>query len=201
MKRASRCAGCARKRRPRSFRRTNELAEAYSRVALALREKKRSADEGIRALGLLAKAMAAGGASAGQTKQAMDTLADGFVRGKLSMDQFFRLVDDAPLLMEEFQRQTGKSTLELRRMAEMGKISGDTIVTVLLNAADRIEQRFSQVPAKVGGEFKLWIDGLTERTGELADSLVRSGQNAYSNINTFLQLLRVARHAYRLSSG
>jgi tape measure domain-containing protein len=144
------------------------LTGAYADMARALREKGRSENDGIQALGLLAKAMTASGASTDQQRQAVEALSDGFVRGRFNAETFFRLMETAPALMEDLQRATGLSTLQLRKMAELGKISGDTIVSALLNSADRIEARFTAVPQTIGQRFEVMSERIKNNVGKIA---------------------------------
>lgn len=144
---------------------TSDLASAFVAMSFSLKDNNRTEAEGIRSLELLAKAMTASGATIEQTRGALDSLQTGFIRGRFDMRQFFGLVEQAPIIMQELQRQTGLSTLQLRKMAELGKISGDTLIGVLFNAADKIEDRFARAPRTLANSFSGVVSALSDTLG------------------------------------
>lgn len=146
------------------------LADAYAGMARRLQEKGRSETDGVRSLELLSKSMTASGASAQQTAQAYALLTNGVNSGRIEVRAFFELVERAPVLLEEFRKQTGLTTEQVRKLAEMGKISGNTLVSVLLNAADRIESRFSATPRTVGGAFDELSSKIKEALASASDT-------------------------------
>ena len=155
-----------------------DLAAAYGDMAAALKEKGRSEAQGIGSLEALTNAAKASGATNEQTADAYRSLASAVNSGRIEMGQFFDLGRKIPILMEEIQRQTGMSSVQLRRFAELGKISGLTLVDVLSNAAERIKAKVETIPRTAA-------DAFNELTGKVSERFAKATSESGS-VSTFV---------------
>ena len=131
-----------------------EFAKAYSDVALALKEKGYSERDSIKVIELIGKAAKASGASADETAAAYERFTMALNSGRVEVGQFFDLTTKLPILMQELQRQTGLSSVELKKYAQLQKISGQTIADTLLNGAARINEAAKETERTSSGAYK-----------------------------------------------
>jgi len=138
--------------------------------------------------------------AAGSTRQLAQALASGTFRG----DEFNSVAEQAPRLMEALRIELGKTTGELRKMAENGELTSDRLIAALINQSNVISTEFgkmaptaSQAMTVVGNNFKTLVaqvnsstsdfGGLTSMILGVADALDAVNQRiASGEITTYL---------------
>lgn len=146
-----------------------ELASSFARINMAAGELNLPLSDTITLTETLAKAVKVSGATGAEAAAGMQQLAQAIASGRFQGDEFRSVAENLPFVMKVLQEQTGKTAGELRKLAEQGKITGDTLVSALLNAQDDINAKFAKLPDTAGSAFAL-LGGEVERlTGSLAE--------------------------------
>lgn len=145
-----------------------DVAKAYTDMAGAMQDRGRSASDAARAVESLAKASQISGLSAEDAAQSMDILARAVNAGKIEFGAFAELTRKIPVIMQEMQAQTGMTAKELKRAAELGKLSGVTITDALVNASQKIDAQFANVPRTVTRAWSEALDGFDKIFGKAA---------------------------------
>ena len=129
--------------------------------------------------------------AAGSTRQLAQALASGVFRG----DEFNSVAEQAPRLLKALSDETGKTTGELRKMAEQGQLTSELLVRALVNQSQRIGTEYTKLAPTIGqantviaNNFKSVIGTFNEATGassSLAAGLLVIG-DALGDLNNFI---------------
>jgi len=84
--------------------------------------------------------------AAGSTRQLAQALASGTFRG----DEFNSVAEQAPRLMQALKDETGKTTGELRKMAEQGQLTSELVIRALTHQSDVINKEFGKIRPTMG---------------------------------------------------
>ncbi|WP_374496391.1 tape measure protein [Zoogloea sp.] len=121
------------------------------------------------------QAIALSGASAQASDAALTQLIQGLQSGVLRGDEFNSVMEQAPRLAKALADGLGVTTGELRKMAEAGALSSETIVGALQVQARTLEQEFGKLPPTIGRaitdlqtQWQIWIGELDQSTGASA---------------------------------
>ncbi|QIL81813.1 tape measure protein [Diaphorobacter sp. HDW4A] len=90
------------------------------------------------------------GASAEASSAAITQLVQGLQSGVLRGDEFNSVMEQAPRLARALADGLGVTTGELRKMAEAGALSADTVIRALRGQSDTIATEFQKLPPTVG---------------------------------------------------
>lgn len=90
------------------------------------------------------------GASAESSSAAVQQLVQGLQSGVLRGDEFNSVMEQAPRLAKALADGLGVTTGELRKMAEAGQLSAQTVISSLRGQAGAIESEYAKLPATVG---------------------------------------------------
>jgi tape measure domain-containing protein len=107
--------------------------------------------------------------AAGSTRQLAQALASGTFRG----DEFNSVAEQAPRLMESLRIELGKTTGELRTMAENGELTSEKLISALINQSKSIDDEFgkmaptaSQAMTVVSNNFKTLVAEVNNASGD-----------------------------------
>ncbi|TXH37305.1 MAG: hypothetical protein E6Q92_10650 [Burkholderiaceae bacterium] len=121
------------------------------------------------------QAIALSSASAQASDAALAQLIQGLQSGVLRGDEFNSVMEQAPRLAKALADGLGVTTGELRKMAEAGELSSETIVRALQGQARTLEQEFGKLPPTIGRaitdlqtQWQIWIGELDQSTGASA---------------------------------
>ncbi len=157
------------------------------------------------------------GASAQASDAAVTQLIQGLQSGVLRGDEFNSVMEQSPRLAKALADGLGVTTGELRKMAEAGQLSAQTVIGALQGQARAVESEFSKLPPTIGRaiteldtHWQVWLGHMDESTGAsaavasaistlaqnfdlVASSLVNAGQaylgwKAYNIAAEFLAL-------------
>ena len=96
------------------------------------------------------QAIQLGGGSAQASEAAVTQLTQALQSGVLRGDEFNSIMEQAPGISQALAASLGVTTGELRKMAEEGKLSSQTVVNALKDQADEIDAKFGQFPKTIG---------------------------------------------------
>lgn len=113
----------------------------YARVAQATRNLNIEQAQLIEFVDLTSQSLRANGTSAAGASALILQLSQAFNAGIIQGEEFNTIIDQAPLLLEALQRETGKGVRELKKMGSEGSLSIDMLIKSVRNYSDEIERR------------------------------------------------------------
>ncbi len=121
------------------------------------------------------QAIALSGASAQASDAALTQLIQGLQGGVLRGDEFNSVMEQSPRLAKALADGLGVTTGELRKMAEAGELSSETVIRALQGQARAVETEFGKLPPTIGRaitdlqtQWQIWIGELDQSTGASA---------------------------------
>lgn len=130
-------------------------AGLYARVAQATRNLNIEQSQLIEFVDLTSQSMRAYGTSAAGAAALTLQLSQAFNAGMLQGEEFNTIMDQAPLLLEALQNETGKTSRELKKMGSEGKLGIDLLIRSVRNYSDEIKRR-------AGASTDTFADSLTK---------------------------------------
>lgn len=129
--------------------------ELYAKMERATRDLGVGQDRLLNITNSINKAFSIGGATtaeaAGSIRQLGQALASGVLRG----DEFNSIAEQAPIIMEAIQKSTGKTTGELRKLAEQGAITSDIVIKSLEKYKAKIDGDFATATKTFGQKLEI----------------------------------------------
>lgn len=116
-------------------------ASFYARVAQATRNLNIEQAQLIEFVDLTSQSLRANGTSAAGASALILQLSQAFNAGIIQGEEFNTIIDQAPLLLEALQRETGKGIRELKKMGSEGSLSIDMLIRSVRNYSDEINRR------------------------------------------------------------
>lgn len=131
--------------------------------------------EALRLTETVNQAIQLSGASAQSSEAAVTQLIQGLQGGVLRGDEFNSVMEQSPRLAKALADGLGVTTGELRKMAEAGQLSAQTVIGALQGQARAVESEFSKLPPTIGRaiteldtHWQVWLGHLDESTGTSA---------------------------------
>lgn len=170
--------------------RTNSNLEAtgtlFTRIAQAGKELGLSQAASLALTETINQAVQLSGASAEASNAAITQLVQGLQGGVLRGDEFNSVMEQSPRLAQALAAGLGVTTGELRKMAEAGKLSSETVITALQSQSATLQKEFGSLPATVGRalenlntKWTLFVGNLNAGTGATAS--VAAGINGLAD--------------------
>jgi len=154
------------------------------------------------------RALAIGGAGAGQASAAILQLSQALASGRLQGDEFRSLMENAPRLMRAIADGMGKPYGELRKMAQQGLLTADAVVQALLKQSDVLRREFETAPLTISQAFTVAgneLSKLVYETGKAANafsgaarSIVWTAQLLVRGLRRIIDLLGGAANAAKV---
>ncbi|UTD55480.1 tape measure protein [Halomonas sp. MS1] len=116
----------------------------YARVAQATRGLNIEQSQLVEFVDLTSKSLRANGASAAGASALILQLSQAFSAGILQGEEFNSIIDQAPLLLDALQRETGKGTRELKKIGSDGELSIQMLIRAVSNYSDEINRRAAE---------------------------------------------------------
>ena len=123
------------------------------------------------------------GGSAESSKAAVTQLIQGLQSGVLRGEEFNSVMEQAPRLAKALSDGLGVTTGELRKMAEAGSLSSETVINALKGQADTLKNEFSTLPPTVGRAIENLSTSWTLYIGQ-TDKATGASTAAAGAINT-----------------
>ncbi len=135
------------------------------------------------------------GAGAQASSAAITQLVQGLQGGALRGDEFNSVMEQSPRLAKALADGLGVTTGELRKMAEAGALTSDTVIKALKGQSDTVASEFNKLPPTVGRalqdlstQWTLYVGESDKATG--ASAAAATAINALaSNLQTIAGLL------------
>lgn len=138
------------------------------------------------------------GGSAESAKAAIVQLIQGLQSGVLRGEEFNSVMEQAPRLAQAMANGLGVTTGELRRLANQGALTADTVMKALRGQADVVAGEFAKLPPTVGRALQNLSTQWTLYVGSADSGMVSSANAAKvinalaSNIDALVTTLQVA---------
>lgn len=125
----------------------------------------------------LTKAMAVGGGSAEEQKNALTQLGQALNMGALKGQEFNSVSAQAPIILDLLVEKLGVSRAELKKMGSDGELTANVIFDALATAGAKLDGYIAQMPITVSGALTV----IKNEYGNLVHD-VMNGQNGISQV-------------------
>jgi tape measure domain-containing protein len=161
----------------------DETARAFARLNPVIRQMGGGSAETLKMLDGLAASLKLSGATAAETSAVLLQFSQAMGSGRVGGDELRSMMENAEPLMRAVAQQMGKTTGELRQMAEQGLLTSEAFGNALLPAIDKLSNQAANVPLGIsqsmqvlrnelgrafGREFEQQATGLSEAVRALA---------------------------------
>ncbi|GAB4480687.1 MAG: hypothetical protein OHK0044_28810 [Burkholderiaceae bacterium] len=143
----------------------DETARAFARINPVIRQLGGGTAETLRMLDGLAASLKLSGASAAETSAVLTQFAQAMGSGKVGGDELRSMMEQAEPLMRAVAAQMGKTTGELRQMAEQGMLTSAAFGNALLPAVEKISAQAAQVPLGLTQSMQVLRNSLSQAFG------------------------------------
>ena len=155
------------------------LTEAGKSSGLATQD---AINQSLRLTETINQAVQLSGGSAESSRAAVTQLIQGFQSGVLRGEEFNSVMEQAPRLAKALADGLGVTTGELRKMAEAGALSSETVIEALKGQSETLKTEFGTLPATVGRAVENLSTAWTLYIGE-ADKATGASSAAAGAIN------------------
>lgn len=180
----------------------DETGTLFTKLAKAGQEAGKSAEMAQReALALtetINQTIQLSGGSADSAKAAIVQLIQGLQSGVLRGEEFNSVMEQAPRLAQAMANGLGVTTGELRKLANQGALTAETVMGALRGQADVVAGEFDKLPPTVGRALQNLSSQWTLYVGSADSGLVSSANAAKvisalaSNLDTLVTTLQTA---------
>ncbi len=175
--------------------RTNQsygaTSETFARFARATQGLGTSSAEVLRVVETINQAVAISGGSAASAEAALFQLGQAMASGALRGDELNSVMEQTPRLAEAIAAGMGRSTGELRVLAEQGRLTSDAVLKALLNQGAAVGREFGQITPTVASAFVKLENAVQKYVGE-ADAATGATRFLAAEINTLAEHLPAA---------
>ena len=159
----------------------NNMADVVARFGNNAKDAFNSTQEVIAFSELVNKEMVNGGAGAQEAANAMLQLSQALGSGVLRGDELNSILEQAPNLIGRIQsyieKTTGKSKVNIREIAQEGKITADIVKNAIFSSADAINKQFASMPVTWSQTFTMFgnqalfsLQPLLDKINEIANN-------------------------------
>lgn len=174
-----------------------DMVDSVAKLNMLAKNSFSSNNEAIRFTELMNKAFKVSGATAQQSKSAMQQLTQAMASGKLQGDEFRSIMENAPMVAQAIADYTGVGMEGLKEMSSQGKLTADVVKNALFNAGGDIEAQFAKLPmtfaeagVSIKNEAQRAFEGVMQKANELLNS--ETGQMMMQGIMTGIDLVAAA---------
>lgn len=128
-------------------------ATLFQRMSIATSDLGISQDELLRITGLINKSFQLSGATAAESTGAIRQLTQAFNGNMLRGEEFNSVTEQAPIILKAIEKQTGKTGLELRKFAETGGITSQTLINAFRDFGGEIDRLFGKTEKTIENRF------------------------------------------------
>lgn len=112
------------------------------------------------------KAIRVGGSTAQEASAGVVQFGQAIASGVLRGDEFRSIMENLPGLAEALRQGLGKTTGELRKMAEAGELTATKVIGAIEKMRDKVSGDFAKLPATVGDAFIVLGNSILKYIGE-----------------------------------
>ena len=146
-------------------------AETFNRFGLALKESGKGADEILKAVESVNKAVAISGSGAESARAALFQLGQGLASGQLRGQELNSVLEQAPRLAQAIADEMGAPLGALRKLAEEGKVTTEVVFGALINQSEKLTKEFETMEGTSEQAFSVMKDQIGRVVGEISKGL------------------------------
>lgn len=146
------------------------VATLYQRLTIAGRDYGLTTEQLSRITEALTKSVATSGATAQEADGGLRQLAQGLAANRFSGQEFNSVAEQIPAILDSVAIATGKSTSELRGLANQGAFTARVLIESFLDQADTIGQRFERLTPTIGQATTVAANAVVEVIGKLSEA-------------------------------
>lgn len=128
----------------------SETGRLFTRIAEAGKTLGVGMAESLAITETISQAIQISGESADSSRAAIQQLVQGLQSGVLRGEEFNSVMEQAPRLAQALAAGLGVTTGELRKLAEAGALSSETVIKTLQGQGTAIQAEFAQLPPTIG---------------------------------------------------
>lgn len=155
----------------------DDTAKLFTKIADAGKAMKIGTEEALALTATVSKTIALSSEGAEASRAAIQQLIQGLQSGVLRGDEFNSVMDQAPRLSKAMADGLGVTTGELRKLAEAGTLSAETVIQALQGQARTIDAEFAKLPNTIGRaltdlttQWALFVSQTDEATGASSEA-------------------------------
>ena len=137
----------------RTYSSINQTAEGFLQNATTLRDLGLSTDQALDYTEALNNAMVVSGAKGQQAMRVQNALSNAMALGALRGDNLNTILTTGGRVAELIAEEMGVTTLELRKLGQQGKLTGDVILRALVGNMEKLRAEAEEMPATIGDAF------------------------------------------------
>lgn len=139
-----------------------EMANGVAKMRMQAGDVFQNNGETIAFLETMNKSFVVGGASIEEQKSAMMQLTQAMSSGKLQGDELRSLAETSPALIQAIATKLGVTRGEVKKLGADGKITADIVKTAMLEASEKIDEQFRNMPMTWGRAWQNFINFATK---------------------------------------
>lgn len=143
-----------------------QTAGAFARLNPVVAQMGGNSQITLRMLDGLSASLRLSGATAAETSAVLLQFAQAMGSGRVGGDEFRSMMENAEPLMRAVAQELGKTTGELRQMAEDGKLTSSVFGNALLPAIDKLAEKAAGIPLGVGQAMQVLKNNLLKDFGK-----------------------------------
>lgn len=147
-----------------------EVADAFLKIDQAVGKLGIGQEKSFKIVSTLTKSLSASGFDAGKIGQVLNQLGETFSQGKLNSDEFRRVRETLPGLIDELARTEGGMG-NVIKLAEDQKLTLDKLIPAIIRYGATVDENFGRAPATVSQGFQILKNQITEFFGQLDKSV------------------------------
>ncbi len=178
----------------RTYADLGSTAEIYLSNSTALKELGYSTQQTLDFTESMTNALVISGAKAERAETVINALSKAMMEGKLSGMNWTTVLQQGGRVVEALAEGTGKSILELRKMAASGQLTSDTVFTALTSQLKKLQDEADGMPATVGDALVILKNRFVQVIGEMneaggfSDAIVAALETIADNMETIIKL-------------
>ena len=139
-----------------------EMANGVAKMRMQAGDVFQNNGETIAFLETMNKSFVVGGASIEEQKSVMMQLTQAMASGKLQGDELRSLAETSPALIQAIATKLGVTRGEVKKLGADGKITADIVKTAMLEASEKIDEQFRNMPMTWGRAWQIFINFATK---------------------------------------
>lgn len=139
-----------------------EMANGVAKMRMQAGDVFQNNGETIAFLETMNKSFVVGGASIEEQKSAMLQLTQAMASGKLQGDELRSLAETSPALIQAIATKLGVTRGEVKKLGADGKITADIVKTAMLEASEKIDEQFRNMPMTWGRAWQNFLNFVTK---------------------------------------
>lgn len=139
-----------------------EMANGVAKMRMQAGDVFQNNGETIAFLETMNKSFVVGGASIEEQKSAMLQLTQAMASGRLQGDELRSLAETSPALIQAIATKLGVTRGEVKKLGADGKITADIVKTAMLEASEKIDEQFRNMPMTWGRAWQNFINFATK---------------------------------------